>query len=71
MPSHFFIEAYQATYFDAIDLSLLETALEGSESVEGLVQIGEVLLKMFANSSIVNMYLGSKIYWISKRVLDD
>ena len=70
MPVQYFIKAYQGDYINAVDYSLIETAIQLNSDLEGLLDIGNVLLKMYSHDAVANCYLGPSIYRVAKKSIN-
>lgn len=71
MPIQYFIEVYSQNSLDASDYDLIRTSIYNSEDVEGLVKIGEVILRIYNTHAVLNGYLAPLIYTIAKKTIDD
>lgn len=50
---------------------LVKIAIKNSENEENNVRIGDTLLTMFLSDPIVNYHIGTLIYEIAKKAVDD
>ena len=71
MPTQYFIKAYQGDYIDAADHNLIETSIYINQDVEGLIEIGETLERMYCHDAVANGYMANNIYQICKKVLEE
>ena len=71
MPTQYFVQAYQDHYLDAADYKFIRTAIELNEDLEGLISMGEVILKMYNHDAVANCYLGPCIHIIGKKVVNE